>query len=124
MAMTVEFSMGTRRVVLPEPKPGAVIHWVREQASGVSAGGQRYVYDKGIDRTVLRMTFEALTDAQRAALEEFFEDAAMGMMNLFTFTDSAGVRWTARFAARELAFHRVRHDEWRVEVALEAERAG
>jgi len=119
MALTVRFSKDTTTLRLPAPSPGSLHTLAKEQAAGLSAAGQRYVYDKGVDRRALALKFPTLTTAQKDALASFFDSTADGMMQTFTYTDADGTAWTARFASPDLAVQRVREDEWSVALQLE-----
>ena len=119
MAATIRLSTASTRLTLPAPLPGSVTRLIKEQASGLSAAGQRYVYDKGVERRTVALKFERLTTAQKNALASFFDSAADGMMQTFTYTDADGTVWTARFADRELALVQIRDDEWSAELVME-----
>jgi hypothetical protein len=67
------------------------------QALSRAADGTPYVYSKGTARIVLEADFVALRDAEKDALQDFFDNSAEGMTYTFTLTDHEGNSWTARF---------------------------
>ncbi len=62
-----------------------------------AAGGQLYVYNKGITVYKMVMFWSNLRDSEKEDLQDFFDDDANGMVNTFTFYDWRGRDWTARF---------------------------
>ena len=122
--MSVTFVLGETTVTLPDPAPGYPVRSARRQAVGRTAGGQTYVYDKGVTTTEALVPFESLTDAEKAALAAFFADEAEGAANTFTYTDSAAVAHTARFLDPRLDFVKVAGGVWDVRVRLELEPVG
>lgn len=117
--MSVTFVLGGTTVTLPDPAPGYPIRSIRRQSLGRTAGGQVYVYDKGIAATEAILPFESLTDTEKGDLVDFFEDTAEGGMNTFTYTDSNGDAHTARFLDPRLDLIKVAANVWDVQVRLE-----
>jgi len=122
--MSVTFVLGETSVTLPDPAPGYPVRSERRQAVGRTAGGQVYVYDKGVTTTEAILPFESLTDAEKAALAAFFADEAEGAANTFTYTDSHAAAHTARFLDPSLDFVKVAGGVWDVRVRLELEPVG
>lgn len=69
-----------------------------------AAGGQLYVYDKGITTYELKMRWRSLRDSEKEELQAFFDDDADGMVNTFTFYDQRKVQYTARFLHSTIEF--------------------
>jgi len=119
MAQTVIFKKNNTTVKLPAPAPGAKSKLIKHQATGLSAAGQRYVYDKGVERQTIELTLRRVSTADKDALLSFFHSMADGMMETFTYADDEGTAWTARFIDTELAVDQVRNDQWQLKVSLE-----
>ena len=122
--MSVTFVLGETTVALPDPAPGYPVRSERRQAVGRTAGGQVYVYDKGVTTTEAILPFESLTDAEKTALAAFFADEAEAAANTFTYTDSHAAAHTARFLDSRLDFVKVAGGVWDVRVRLELEPVG
>ena len=123
--MSVTFQKGAASVTLPGPVPGSSAREAKRQAVGRSAGGSVYVYDKGVAVYEVSLTFESLTDQEKADLVVFFHDEAEGVLNTFTYTDSRGTEFTARFIGPELSLEKVAQNVWDVALVLElSEMAG
>lgn len=52
------------------------------------------------------LTLSQLTDAQKSALQTYFDDTAKGPTNTFTYEHTDGNTYTARFVDTELAWTR------------------
>ena len=119
--MPVTFAAQQHSITLPSPVPGAGHSRQKRQAAGRSAGGSLYVYEKGDDRRLVELSFESLDDPSREALEDFFAEHAKGRMHSFTYTDSGGAQFAARFAESDLRFTKVARNVWDVALSLEIE---
>jgi hypothetical protein len=115
MATTVTFTKDATTITLPAPLPGAPTGLVRPQATGRSAAGTLYVYDSGQTRYARVETFESLTAAEKADLASFFATVG-GQKETFTYTDSGGASYTARFETASLTFTKQSPASWDVEV--------
>jgi len=122
--MSVTFEKDAASVTLPGPVPGSLMREVRRQAVGRSAGGMVYVYDKGVVTHEVTLTFESLSDVEKDALVAFFHDAAQGAQHSFTYTDSRGATYTARFVEPRLRLHKVAQNVWDVTTVLELDATG
>lgn len=105
-----------------------------------SAGNQTYVYDQGLDETVIVLewtdknplkakvydgNFNHSTRAQTAAtqsLVNWFDVVADGQENTFTFTDYRGLARTVRFVDKSLQFVQGEDLHYRGRVILRVER--
>lgn len=117
--MSITLQKGQSSITLPGPAPGSQAAERRSQVTGRAASGQLYCYDKGVRSFTVELAFESLTDQEKASLMSFFDDAANGAMETFTYTDSGGRTFTARFAGAELAWRKVAQNVWDVTFALE-----
>ena len=117
--MSVTFSKDSTTVTLPSPKPGSTAREVKTQVSALTAGGERYVYDKGIDSFFIDLTFESLNNTEKANLLSFFHTTVDAMAETFTYTDSNGSTYTARFVYPTLHFTKVAAGVWDVKFTLE-----
>ena len=124
MATTVTFVSGATTVTLPGPQPGAGIEEHKHQALGLTAGGTRYAYDKGVDRYEVELDFHSLTTAQQTALQSFFHTTVDGVANTWTYTDTAANSYTARFLDPILSFRQVARGVWDVTIRLELDAMG
>ena len=122
--MSITFQNGEDIVTLPDPLPGYPVRAVRRQAIGRTAGGSVYVYDKGVDTFEVELPFELLTNAEKTALSDFFDNVAEGCLQTFTYTDSNDVSRTARFMAPRLDFVKVSSNVWDVRFHLELDSMG
>ena len=117
--MSVTFQKDSASVVLPGPIPGAEVRETKRQVVGRSAGGTLYAYDKGVVAYEVSLAFESLTDDEKDDLVAFFHDEADGVCNTFTYTDSRGTSFTARFLRPDLSIEKVAQDVWDVALVLE-----
>ncbi len=117
--MSITFQQGQTSVSLPGPVPGSSARQVKRQASGRTASGQLYTYDKGVRTFAVTLAFESLSDSEKDSLISFFHTNANGMMNSFTYTDSAGDTFTARFASPEIGLRKVAQNVWDASFELE-----
>ena len=117
--MSITFQLDETSITLPGPVPGSGVRQIKRQAAGRTASGEVYVYDKGVQTFAVTLGFESLSDSEKDDLVEFFHDAANGMMNPFTYTDSAGNTFTARFASPEIALRKVAQNVWDASFDLE-----
>ena len=122
--MSISLALGETTVTLPDPSPGYPVRAHKYQVVGRTAGGAIYVYDKGIERFEVELPFESLTDAEKTALSDFFDDTAKASLNTFTYTDSGGNEFTARFLDPHLAFIKVSGNVWDVRLRLELNSMG
>lgn len=90
----------TTTVVLPSPRPGFVPGApVMYDNSFLTDGGTRYVYGKGVKRNLYAADFVITNAAVFAALVDFFENKAEGMVKTFDvqlpdLTTITGCRFT------------------------------
>ena len=124
MAATVTFVKDATTVTLPAPSPGSTMREVKHQALGLTAGGVRYAYDKGVDRYETDLEFQGLDASEKAALQSFFHTTVDGVVNTFTYTDSNGTGRTARFLDPTLEFRKLAVNVWDVTVRLEVSTMG
>ena len=124
MATTCTLVSGAVTVTLPGPQPGAAMREVKHQGIGLTAGGTRYAYDKGVDRYEVDLEFQSLTTAQKSALQSFFHTTVDGVANTWTYTDTAATSFTARFLDPELDFTQVARGVWDVSMRLELSAMG
>jgi hypothetical protein len=117
--VSVTFQYGQTSVTLPGPVPGSAVRQVKRQVAGRTASGQLYTYDKGVRAFHVTLAFESLSDSEKASLVSFFHDSANGVMNSFTYTDSTGASFTARFASPEIALRKVAQNVWDASIELE-----
>lgn len=117
--MSVTLTKDATSVELPGPVPGGEVAERKHQAAGRTVGGQVYAYDKGTQVYETTLTLESLTDAEKANLASFFHTDADGVRHTFTYTDSRGTSFTARFGRPELALRKVAQNVWDVTFTLE-----
>ena len=122
--MSVTFTRGQTTVQLPDPSPGYPVRALKRQVLGRTAGGTVYAYDKGVDTFEAELPFDSLTDAEKAALADFFDSAAEGGLQTFTYADSNGADRTARFLETRLSFIKVSANVWDVHLRLELSSMG
>jgi len=102
--MSVRFAKGETTVDLQNPVVGNALVTKKTQVGARDAGGGRYTYDQGVDVKIMQLTWLALRESEKTALQSFFEDTADGMKESFTYTDHEGNDWTAYFDQAELEF--------------------
>jgi len=124
MAVTVTFVSGVTTVTLPAPVPGSQMREVKHQCTGVTAGGTRYAYDKGVDRYELDLEFRNLTATQKGDLQSFFHTTVDGVVNTFTYTDSNGTGRTARILDATFEVSKVAKGIWDLFLRLEVDSMG
>lgn len=73
-------------MVLQDPRFGDMGDITREQTMGSTSSGITVVYDRGASSRELTFTWNNLNYTDRAALETFFNDEAVGAVNLITLT--------------------------------------
>lgn len=117
--MSITFQLEENSITLPGPVPGSGVRQVKRQVTGRTASGEVYAYDKGVRTFAVRLGFESLSDSEKDDLVSFFHGAANGVMNTFTYTDSAGNTFTARFAGPEIALRKVAQNVWDASFELE-----
>jgi len=122
--MSATFQKGETTVTLCNPIPGYASREVKRQLLGRSAGGTVYTYDKGVDTYEVELVFESLTNQEKADLQSFFDVTVDGVCQTFTYTDSAGNDYTARFLSAHLDFVKVANDVWDVALRLELNAMG
>lgn len=84
----------------------------KRQTTGRVAGGELFVYDKGVTTYELILEFNGLRDSEKDDLETFYDTTADGLENTFTYTDHEGGVWVARFLDTELIFVEI-EDKWK-----------
>jgi len=77
-------------LTLRNPDRGNAFRLVKRQAMRRTAGGQLYVYDKGVDTVEFDWTFTELTQAERDSLQTFFDGVANGAYETFSIRDWYG----------------------------------
>jgi len=102
--MSVRFAKGATTVDLQNPAVGNVLATRKTQVGARDAGGGRYTYDQGVETKLMQLSWLALRESEKAALQSFFEDDADGMKESFTYTDHEGTSWTAYFDEPDLEF--------------------
>ena len=122
--MSVTFEKGETTVALPDPAPGYPVEAARRQTLGRTAGGTVYVYDKGQTRYAATLRFESLTDVQKNALASFFTTTTQGARETFTYADSNGTEYTARFLEETLEFLKVAGGVWDARLTLQLDAIG
>ena len=111
------FAFGAVVVDWPAPSPERRVEIRRRQAEGWSASGVRQLQD-GVGRTrVEGLAFSGITDAQRAAMEDFF-GLVGGARDVFEFSEPPGAARVVRFAEGRVAWVRLGRDRWRGDLAL------
>ena len=124
LSLTVTFEKGQDSVTLPAPEPGTPMRAVRHQGVGLTAGGARYAYDKGVTRYEADLEFRSLTAAQKASFVGFFESSAEGSLETFTYTDSGGTEYTSRILDGSLELVKVSANVWDASLRLELSAMG
>ena len=119
MATTITFVKGGTTVTLPGPAPGGVTRQRKAQNVSRSAAGDVYVYDKGVDRYEADLSFESLSDSEKADLLSFFDTTVDGAVETFTYTDTNGAAYAARITEPDLEFRKVAGGVWDVTLRLE-----
>ena len=117
--MSVTFAKDATSVELPGPAPGGEIAERKQQAVGRTVDGQAYAYDKGTQIYETTLALESLSDSEKSDLVSFFHDDAEGVLNTFTYTDSRGTSFTARFTRPDLVLKKVAQNVWDVTLTLE-----
>lgn len=69
-----------------------------------TAGGARYVYDKGQAVLIHELSFSMLSAADKSGLDTFFDDTAKGSRVSFTYNDRGGAAHTVTFDTPSLAW--------------------
>ena len=121
--MSVTFTLGEVSVTLRNPERSNVLRKRMHQATGRTAGGVFYSYDKGVTIQVLGLAFTELTSADKAALDSCFENTVTGTEITFTYTDHASQSWTARFIQDELEWAERFDGFWDLSLEMEVEEA-
>ena len=117
--MSITFEKESSSVTLPSPVPGTDASRVKHQALGLTAGGVRFAYDKGVTRFEVELALESLSDAEKEDLDAFFDSTAGGVTEEFTYTDSAGNEYTARMLSGTLVFTKRSQGVWDAKLKLE-----
>ncbi len=102
--MSVTFASNGTTVEVRNPNVGNQDGAIRHQAMGLSAGGSRRVYDKGVSKRRVNLVFEELHESEKTELEAFLDDVANGTDETFTYTDHEGTAWTARLLSPDFQF--------------------
>lgn len=116
----ITLALGGTSIQINGPDAGTDIaclnNWVTDQSQGL----QRWTY-RGTDRYVEQWTIpcSSLTTAQSLLLRDFFYKTALGPTNVFTYTHTDGVVYTARFVDAGLNLRRVNSNEWACTFKLE-----
>ena len=116
MATTV--TIGT--VTLPAPAGGSTLPRRRARVVGRTASGVVYAYDKSVGWHTATLNFFGLSSTQKSDLITFF-DANAGT---WTYTDSSGNAYTARFLDPQLQFRQSVTGAYDVTLNLELSAAG
>ena len=124
LTLTVTFAKGAESVTLPAPEPGSRMRLVKHQGLGLTAGGTRYAYDKGVTRYEADLDFRSLTTAQKESLVNFFDTEIEGAKETFTYTDSESTAYTARLLTSALMVVKVAAGVWDVVATLELSAMG
>ncbi len=106
-------------VTLDDPKKGYEAWVTKAQAIGYTAAGSVRVYNKDVTRYRLRVTWEDLTDTQKASLTTLFDATTDGAVDTFTLTDEDGTDYTARFLETDLRFGKEIDNRWSLTILLE-----
>ena len=124
-AATVKFDDGAGGdIVLPGPTPGYPVRMRHLQAVGLTAGGVRYAYEKGVTLYEVELSFETLSDSDKDNLDTFFGTTIGGASKTWTYTDTSGNTYTARFLDDSLEWTKVAQGVWSVNVRLELSTMG
>ena len=124
LTLTVTFEKGEASVTLPAPEPLSGMREVKHQGLGLTAGGTRYAYDKGVTRYEADLEFRSLTAAQKESLVDFFDTDCNGVCETFTYTDSGGQGYTARLLASSLEVVKAAPGVWDASLRLELSAMG
>ncbi len=119
MRPTVTLTKDSTTVTLPGPARFGRTSLGCGQARGRTAGGETYVYELGPEVYEAEIEFHSLTGAEKEGLASFFKDTALGMQESFTYTDSAGREFAARFIEPVLVFVQFARNVWDVSVRAE-----
>jgi len=95
--MSVTLVKDGSTLTLPNPAHRSGPKSIAHQAIGLTAGGVRYVYDKGVTVYQITLTFEMLTQAEYSNFMTFYNTTVSESLNTFTYTDSKSNTYTARF---------------------------
>ena len=102
--MSVTLTYDATSVTIQNPDVQNVVAIEKAQCVRQSAAGDRYRYDRGVERMLMRLRWSQLRDSEKADLQSFFEDAADGVVNQFVYTDHRGESWDAYFASPAISF--------------------
>ncbi len=116
--MSITLVYGNSTVTLPNPRGKQRVKPVDHQAVGLTAGGTRYVYDKGVTLHHLTLTIESCSQAEYDALYYFYDTTVTGSQSQFTYTDSRGIVYLARFIA-EPEIVKVHYNVFDIKLTLE-----
>lgn len=119
MSYTVTLVKGETTVTLPGPIGGSAVNHVKHQGIGLTAGGTRYAYDKGVDRYEVELSWEMLSDTEKTAILDFFHDDVDGVAETWTYTDVDGNTYTARFLDPTMALTKTAGNVWNVTARIE-----
>jgi len=104
---------------LGDPKAGYEAWIDKAQAIGYTAAGSVRVYNKDVTRYRLRVTWEDLSDSEKASLVTLYNTTADGAVSTFTLTDEDSTNYTARFLEPELRFVKSVNNRWDLTILLE-----
>ncbi len=98
--MSITFQRGATTVTLPDPVHESPVEVLRLEATGLTAGGTRYTYSKGVELYRATLTVASVSESDLADFIDFYQDEAEGSANTFTYTTSSGRQYSdsARFA--------------------------
>jgi len=116
--ITLQKGAGTP-VSLPGPSPDYAGRSDLHQALGRTMDGTVFVYDHGVTTYPVRPVLIGLSDAQKSSLETFFRTEVEGMLYTFTYTDTNGANFTARFIEDNLSFEKKSKNNWDVALPME-----
>jgi len=126
--MSWTLTKSTNAVALPDPVKGYEPAEGKSQVLARTAAGAVRVYDRAVSVYRLRVTWQGLSDNEKADLLTFFHNSPAdgtpgvnGMANAFTLTDDDGNTYTARFVEPELRFTKDVNNRWDVTVRVETD---
>lgn len=88
--MSVTLVENGNTLTLPNPAHQGRVRAIPHQAVGLTAGGTRYVYDKGVTLYQITLTFQLVTEAEYSAFMTFYTSTVDESLTTFTYTDSKG----------------------------------
>jgi hypothetical protein len=113
------FQLGTQSILIScgrvypvrEPKE-------RLQVVSRTAGGTIRVVDKGVKVRTIVLTFKDLRGSDYAALDDWYDNVAVGAFNAFSFVDELGLTYTVRWMST-LDFQETANNRYGGDITLE-----